>query len=185
MLRLDPGPHPRHCRNRRQIQAADRADSRAADAPFGPGAVHPHFRHSVRQHRRAHQRHWLGQVPQARHCRRLCRRARRRARSGGERGAGHRHQYGRGPYRLESGDGRVPQPRRLGARYRARAGDGRFVEVLGDRSRAQVRPGQADRQLDLDEGRRGRIPAPGSFGARLRRSGRGDGVRRTGAGRHV
>ena len=86
---------------------------------------------------------------------------------------------------LESGDGRVPQSRRLRARYRARPGDGRFVEVLGDRGWAQVRPGQADRQLDLNEGRRGRIPAPGSSSARLRRGCGRDGVRRTGPGRHV
>ena len=105
------------------------------------------------------------------------RRARRRARPGGERGAGHRHQHGRGAHRLESRDGRVPQPRRRRARHRARAGDGQFVEILGDRSRAQMRPGQADRQLDLDEGRRGGIPAPGPAGARLWRGGGGDGVR--------
>ena len=142
-------------------------------------------RHSVRQYRRAHQRHRLGQVPQARHCRRLCRRARGGARPGRQRRADHRRQHGRGPHRLEGGDGRVPQPRRLRARYRARSGDGRFVEVLGDRSGPQVRPGQADRQLDLDEGRRGRIPAPGEAGARLWRGGRRDGVRRTGPSRHA
>ena len=45
--------------------------------------------------------------------------------------------------------------------------------------------GKADRQLDLDEGRRGGIPAPGPAGARLWRGGRGDGVRRTGPGRHA
>jgi len=107
------------------------------------------------------------------------------ARSGDERGAGRRHQHGRGPDRLEGRDGRVSQPRRLRARYRARAGDGRFVEVLGDRSRTQVRPGQAYRQLDLDEGRRGRIPAPGPARARLWRGRRRDGVRRAGPGRHA
>ena len=169
----------------RRYRAAHGSEGRAADAALRPRAVHAHGRHSVRQHRRADQRHRLGQVPQAHHGRRLCRRARRRARPGGERRADHRRQHGRGAHRFEGGDGRVSQPRRLRAGYRARAGDGRFVEVLGDRGRAQVRPGQADRQLDLDEGRRGGIPAPGPAGARLRRGGGGDGVRRTGPGRHV
>ena len=82
-------------------------------------------------------------------------------------------------------DGRVPQPRRRRARHRARAGDDRFLEVLGDRGRAQMRAGQGDRQLDLDEGGRGGVPAPGAAGARLRRRRRRDGVRRTGPGRHV
>ena len=90
-----------------------------------------------------------------------------------------------GLHRFESGDGRVPQPRRLRARHRARAGDGRFLEVLGDRSRAQMRAGQGDRQLDLDEGRRGGVPAPGAAGARLWRGRGRDGVRRTGPGRHA
>ena len=49
----------------------------------------------------------------------------------------------------------------------------------------QMRSGQAHRQLDLDEGRRGGIPAPGPAGARLWRGGRRDGVRRTRPGRHV
>ena len=39
--------------------------------------------------------------------------------------------------------------------------------------------GQGHRQLDLDEGRRGRVPAPGAAGAPLRRRGRGDGLRRS------
>ena len=33
-------------------------------------------------------------------------------------------------------DGRVPQPRRRRARHRPRAGDDRFLEILGDRGRA-------------------------------------------------
>jgi cobalamin-dependent methionine synthase I len=48
-----------------------------------------------------------------------------------------------------------------------------------------VHPGQGHRQLDLDEGRRGRIPAPGQAGAPLRRGGRGHGLRRGRAGRHL
>ena len=151
----------------------------------GPRAVHAHHRHSVRQCRRAHQRHRLGQVPQADHRRRLCRRARRRARPGRERRADHRHQHGRGPDRLEGGDGRVPQPRRRRARHRPRAGDDRLLEMGGDRGRAEMRAGQADRQLDLDEGRRGGVPAPGAARARLWRGRGRHGLRRAGPGRHA
>ena len=49
----------------------------------------------------------------------------------------------------------------------------------------QVHPGQGHRQLDLAEGRRGRVPAPGQAGAPLRRGRGGDGVRREGPGRHL
>ncbi len=55
----------------------------------------------------------------------------------------------------------------------------------GDRGGTQVRAGQARRQLDLDEGRRGRVPAPGAAGAALRRRGDRHGLRRKGPGRHV
>ena len=71
MLRLDAGPHPRHRRSRRQLQAAHGSERRAAHAPVRPRAVHAHVRHSLRQHRRANQRHRLGEVSQARHGRRL------------------------------------------------------------------------------------------------------------------
>ena len=51
---------------------------------------------SLRQCRRAHQCHRLGQVPQAGHRRRLQRSALHRARPGRERRPGHRRQHGRG-----------------------------------------------------------------------------------------
>ena len=152
-------------------------EGRAADAPVRPRAVHAYFGHSLRQHWRANERDRLGQVSKARDRRRLRRRARGRARPGRERRADHRRQHGRGADRFESGDGRVSQPCRLRAGYRARAGDGQFLEILGHRSRTQMRPGQGDRQLDLDEGGRGGIPAPGAARARLWRGGGGDGVR--------
>ena len=132
---------------------------RAADAPLRPRAVHADQGHSVRQYRRAHQRHRLGQVPQADHGGRLRRRARGRARSGRQRRADHRRQHGRGADRLRARDGRVPQSRRRRARHRARARDDRFLEVLGDRGRAEMRAGQGARQFDLDEGGRGGVPA--------------------------
>ena len=45
--------------------------------------------------------------------------------------------------------------------------------------------GQEPRQLDLDEGRRRGVPAPGAPRARLWRGGGRDGLRRAGPGRHV
>ncbi len=65
-----------------------------------------------------------------------------RARAGRERRAGHRRQHGRGPARFGSGDGDLPQPDRRRTRHRPRAGDGRLVEVLGDRGRPEMHPGQ-------------------------------------------
>ena len=48
-----------------------------------------------------------------------------------------------------------------------------------------MRAGQARRQLDFDEGGRGRVPAPGAAGAALRRRGDRHGLRRKRPGRHV
>ena len=97
-----------------------------AVAAFRARSLHADAGNSLRQRRRAHQRHRLGQVPQADHRRRLCRRAHDRARAGGERRAGDRRQHGRGPARLGSRDGDVPQSDRRRARHRARAGDGQI-----------------------------------------------------------
>ena len=58
------------------------------------------------------------------------------------------------------------QPDRRRARHRARAGHDRQLQVERDRGRPEVRAGQGDRQLDLDEGGRGRVPAPGAPGRR-------------------
>ena len=71
------------------------------------------------------------------------------------------------------------------ARHRARAGDDRFVEMGGDRGRPEMRAGQAGGELDLAQGRRSRIPAPGEARAPLRRRGDRDGLRREGPGRHL
>ena len=70
------------------------------------------------------------------------------------------------------------------ARDRARAGDGRQLEVVGDRSRPQVRAGQGGRQLDQPQGRRSGLPAQGEDHPPLRRGDDRDGVRRDGPGRH-
>ena len=90
---------PRRCAARRRAQIPEVA---AAAAALRARAVHAHAGNPVRQRRRAHQRHRLGQVPQADHRRRLRRRARGRARPGRERRADHRRQHGRGPARFRS-----------------------------------------------------------------------------------
>ena len=117
--------------------------------------------------------------------RRLHRCRRGRAAAGRRRRAGDRRQHGRGDARFEGGDGPLPESHRRRARHRARARDDRLVEVGGDRGRPQVRPGQAGRQLDLAQGRRGRVPASGAPRPPLRRGGDRDGVRRDGTGRHL
>ncbi len=61
-----------------------------------------HLRHSLRQYRRAHQCHRLGQIPEIDHRRRLCRRARGGARPGRQWRADHRHQHGRRPDRFRN-----------------------------------------------------------------------------------
>ena len=70
---------------------------RAADRlpAVRPRAAEHHRRLAVRERRRAHQHHRLGQVPQPDPRRRLQRRAVGRAPAGRERRAGHRHQHGR------------------------------------------------------------------------------------------
>ena len=98
---------------------------RTATAALGPRALCADASHSLRQCRRAHQRHGLGPLPQADHRGRLHRRASGRARPGRERRPDHRRQHGRGAPRFRSGDGDLPQPRRRRARYRPRARDGR------------------------------------------------------------
>ncbi len=79
--------------------------------------------------------------------------------AGRERRPGHRRQHGRGHDRRRRRDGPLPQADRQRARHQPRAGHGRLLQVGGDRGRAQVRPGQADRQLHLHEGGRGEVPS--------------------------
>ena len=106
-----------------------------------------------------------------------------RAPAGRERRADHRRQHGRGHDRRRRGDGPLRQAHRQRARHQPGAGDGRFLEVRGDRGRAALRPGQADRQLDLDEGGRGEVPSRGDAVPQVRRGGRRHGLRRGRAGR--
>ena len=63
------------------------------------------------------------------------------------------------------------------------ADHGRLVQVRGHRGRPAVRPGQAHRQLDLHEGRRGKVPRARAVVPQVRRGNRRDGVRRGRPGR--
>ena len=85
---------------------------------------------------------------------------------------------------LESraGDADVPQRRRHRARGRAAADHGRQLEVVGDRGRPAVHPGQGHRQLDQHEGGRGGVPRARAAPPRLRRRRCRHGVRRGGPG---
>ncbi len=156
-----PCAHHRHCRSRRRQDATPSRRASSRPAALRPRTVHAHRRHPVRQRRRAHQRHRIGEVPPPDHQRRLRRSTAHRSRSGRERCADHRRQHGRGPARLEAGDDHLPQPDRRRARHRPCPGDDRFVEVRRDRGRARMRAGQGGRQLDLDEGRSRPVPRPG------------------------
>ena len=161
------------------LGTAGRADADAAPRTVRPRALRADRRHPVRQRRRAHQHHRLGEVPSADQGQRLRRGARRRPRPGRERRADHRRQHGRRSDRRRRGDDQVPQPDRRRARDRPRAGDDRLVEVQRDRGRPAVRAGQADRQLDLDEGRCRAVRRAGAHLPRLRRRGDRDGLRRS------
>ncbi len=158
---------------------------RTAAAAVRPGAVRADARDPLRQCRRAHQRHGLGAIPQAGHRRRLHRGASGRARPGRERRPDHRRQHGRGLARFRSRDGDLPQPRRRRARHRPRPCHGRLLEIRRDRSRPEMRSGQAGGEFDLDEGRRGEIHPRGADRAAPWRGRGGDGVRRSRPGRYL
>ena len=184
LLRHDARPHRAHRRVGRGPAAAPAAGDRAALPAERPRAAQHRPRQPVRQRRRTHQRHGLGEVPPPDRGRRLCRRARSRAPAGRERRAGHRRQHGRGHARLGGRDGAVPEPGRGRAGRRARPRDDRLVEVDGHRGRAQVPAGQGHRQLDQPQGRRAAVPRAGAVAAGLWRRRRRDGVRRAGPGGH-
>ncbi len=137
----------------------------------------------VRERRRAHEHHRLGQVPQPDQGRRLRHRAVGRRPAGRERRAGHRRQHGRGHDRRRRRDGPLPQADRERARHQPGPGDGRLLEVGGHRGRPEERPGQADRQLDLHEGGRGEVPRARPAVPQVRRRRRRDGLRRGRPGR--
>ena len=156
-----------------------------AAAAVGPRAAHHRPRLVVRQHRRAHQRHRLQGLRAADPGWPVRASPRGGAPAGRERRPGHRRQHGRSDARQPGRDGALSATDGRRTRDRARAGDDRQFQVERHRGRPAVHPGQGHRQLDLAEGRRGRVPAPGDAGAPLRRCRGGDGLRRTGPGRHL
>ena len=103
--------------------------------------------------------------------------------AGRERRAGHRRQHGRGHDRRRRRDGPLPQADRQRARHQPGPGDGRLLQVGGHRGRPALRPGQADRQLDLHEGGRGEVPRAGHAVPQVRRRRGRDGLRRGRPGR--
>ena len=185
MLRHHAGAHPHDRRHGERRGPPPGADvRRSLHHPQRPRAVPHHARHGVRDGRRAHQHHGLGQVPPPDRVRRLPERRRRGARAGAERGERDRREHGRRPARLREGDDHVPEPRRDGAGDRARADHDRQLQVVGDRGRPEVRAGPRHRELDQPEGRRGGLPGEGATDQAVRSRRRRDGVRRTGAGWH-
>ena len=117
-----------------------------------PGAVRARAGHRLRDDRGAHERDRLGPLPEADRGERLPGRRRRRARAGARRRELPRREHGRRSARRRAGDDDVPEP----ARDRARGGPDpdhdRQLALLRARGRAQVRPGQGDRQLDQPQG---------------------------------
>ena len=77
---------------------------------------------------------------------------------------------------------RLPQHDRRRAGHRPRADHDRFVEMVGDRGRAEMRPGQGHCELDQPEGGRGAVPRPGAAHPPLRGGDGGHGLRRGGPG---
>ena len=143
-------------------------------------------RQPVRQRRRAHQRHRLGQVPQADRGRRLrARRSRWRASRSRAARRSSTSTWTRACSIRRAAMTRFLHLVAVRARHRARAGDDRLLQVVGDRGGPEVRAGQADRQLDQPQGGRGSLHRARARGAPLRRRRGGDGLRRAGPGRHA
>ena len=133
------------------------AERRRTAAALGLAAVHAAARR-VHDDRRAHQRRRLAEVRQADQGGQVRGSRQRRPAAGRERRQRHRHLHGRRDDRRRRGDDALPAAARQRARGRQGPVHGRLLEVGGHRGRAQVPPGQGHRQLDLAEGRRGRVP---------------------------
>ncbi len=78
---------------------------------------------------------------------------------------------------LGAGHDHLPQSDRRRAGHRARAGDGRFIEVFGDRSGPKMPARQSGGQFDLAERRRGGVHRARPCRSTLRRGRGGDGFR--------
>ena len=165
LLRDDAGAHAGDRTSGRRASAPPRPRALAAAALLRPRAVRRRPGHGLRHGGRADERHGLGEVPPAGRSRRLPERGRRCARAGPRRRQPARREHGRRPARRRAGDDHVPQPDRHRAGGRAAADHGRQLPLLRARGRAQVPPGQGNRQLDLVEGGGG-----ASFSSRRGRS---------------
>ena len=136
-------------------RAARTADDRAGVPPQRSRAAHHRCAEPVRQCRRAHQRHGLGEVPKIDRGGRL-RAAVEIARQQVANGAQIIDvNMDEGMLDSQAAMDQVSEPDRRRARYRARAGHDRFLEMVGDRGGSEVRAGQGDRQLDQPQGGRG------------------------------
>ena len=145
LLRLDARAYPGDRRGGRAGSPPRvRPQRRAADAPLRPRAVHADPRHSRSSTSASAPTSPARRVPQADHRRRLSP-ARSRWRASRSTGGAQILDINMDEGLIDSAtrDDRLPQPDRRRARHRPRAGDDRFLEVLGDRGRPEMRAGQA------------------------------------------
>ena len=169
LLRLGAGAHGSDRRRRSRPRPPGAAPGAAPHALERPRAVRDRPRHRVRPDRRAHERHRVVALPDARRVRRLRGGGRGGARAGSGRRERARREHGRRPARQRSGDAEVPERDRDRARGRPAARDGGQLALERPRGRAAVDPGQGDRQLDQPQGGRGALPRAGEAHPRLRR----------------
>ena len=185
LLRHHARPHPRHRRQGDRADAARRARDSGQDPAVGPGAAQHRRGHAVRQRRRAHQRDRLEDVRAPDPRGKVRRGAGRGPPAGRERRPDHRHQHGRGHAGFGGLHAPLPEPDRVRAGHRPRAGHDRQLQVGSHRDRPEVRAGQAGGELHFHEGRAGHLPRARAPVPSLRRRRGGDGVRRAGPGRHA
>ncbi len=185
------GTTPAHIRRDRRGRAA--ASRRARPPPvepltrlsgLEPFAIRPDSQ--LRQRRRAHQRHRLAEVRQARSWPGEYDEARRdRAPAGRERRADHRREHGRGHARRRGGDDAAScnlHRRRAGHRARARSWSTRSKWTVHRGRAASACRARAIVNSISPQGGRGGVPRAGAPRPPLRRGRRGDGLRRAGPG---
>ncbi|MDF5946153.1 homocysteine S-methyltransferase family protein [Pseudomonas aeruginosa] len=108
LLRHHPGAHRGDRQGSGQVPAAGHPGDSPGLPPVRSGAVHHRPQLAVRQRRRAHQHHRLGQVRPADPRGKLRGSSRGRPAAGGSRRPGDRHQHGRRHAGLEGGHGHLP-----------------------------------------------------------------------------
>ena len=179
-IRAAARPGSRGCAPRAPAGAAARKCRLSGLEPLNIDARQP-----VRQRRRAHQRHRLGEVPQADRGRRL-RRPRWTWRASRSTSGAQIIDVNMDEGMLDSEAAMVRFLNLIAAEP-----DIARVPVMIDSSKwsvieagPEVRAGQGDRQLDQPQGGRGGVPRARAQGAPLRRRRGGHGLRRAGPGRH-